>query len=355
MPRHGPSGPFATWVPMLLFTLATLGPAALLILGALLGGGWIWAALGMITLVTYAIDRLATGAAARHRPDAEFPSGGGLSALLALLHLPMLGLAVWAIGGPSGLGEWDRGALLIGYGLFFGQVSHPNAHELIHRPGRLMRGMGVMVYATLLFGHHVSAHRLIHHVYVGTPADPNSAPKGMGFWHFAPRAWVGSFRAGLRAERGLTARSSGNPTRVNPYFIYVSWAFAALSLSFALASLTGVLTLLALAGYAQVQILLADYVQHYGLRRAILPNGKPAPVGPAQSWNSPHLWSSAMMLNAPRHSDHHLHPGRHYPGLRLEHGMPVLPHALPVMAVIALWPPLWRRVMDARVAAVSGG
>ena len=93
-------------------------------------------------------------------------------------------------------------------------------------------------------------------------------------------------------------------------------------------------------------------MQHYGLRRADLPGGKSAPIGPEHSWNAPHGFSSGLMLNAPRHSDHHAHPGRAYPGLRLDRAaMPILPHSLPVMAVIALWPPLWRRVMDPRARA----
>jgi alkane 1-monooxygenase len=33
---------------------------------------------------------------------------------------------------------------------------------------------------------------------------------------------------------------------------------------------------------------------------------------------------------------------------------PLLPRSLPVMAAIAMVPPLWRRVMDRRVAAVTG-
>lgn len=340
---------------MLLFALATLIPAALLMLGALTGGAPVWAALATITLVCAVLDRLTSGPAAHRAPGAEFPAGDTLSALLALLHLPMLGLAVWAIGGASGLALADRIGLLIGFGLFFGQIGHPNAHELIHRPSRLQRGLGVMVYATLLFGHHASAHRLVHHTHVATAQDPNSAPKGMGFWRFAPRAWIGSFRAGLRAERALRARSARKNQNLNPYIIYIFIALTALTSSYTLANMTGVLTLLALAGYAQIQILLADYVQHYGLRRPLRETGKPAPVSAAHSWNSPHLWSSAMMLNAPRHSDHHLHPARHYPALRLAPDMPVLPHSLPVMAVIALWPPLWRRVMDPRLATLSQG
>jgi alkane 1-monooxygenase len=74
-------------------------------------------------------------------------------------------------------------------------------------------------------------------------------------------------------------------------------------------------------------------------------------VGPQHSWNAPAWYSSAMMLNAPRHSDHHMRPSRAFPALKLTPGtMPMLPRSLPVMAVLALVPPLWRRVMDRRVA-----
>ncbi|SMO46032.1 alkane 1-monooxygenase [Thalassovita litoralis] len=341
---------------MILFALATLLPAVLLCLGAIWGGVWIWAGVSAITVLCFTIDRLIAGEAARRNADTEFPAGDVLSVTLALLHLPMLLLAVTAIGAGNAvlpLTPWDRIGVLIGFGLFFGQIGHPNAHELIHRSGRVLRDLGVMIYATLLMGHHASAHRLVHHVHVATGADPNSAPKGLGFWRFAPRAWLGSFRAGLRAETALRSRSSRMGHPIHPYFIYTGWSLIIISSSTALAGWAGLLACLGLAGYAQVQILLADYVQHYGLRRSLRDNGKPEPVNAAHSWNSPHLFSSAMMLNAPRHSDHHIHPSRPYPALRLTPDMPRLPHSLPVMAVIALIPPLWRRVMDHRLNALS--
>ncbi len=65
--------------------------------------------------------------------------------------------------------------------------------------------------------------------------------------------------------------------------------------------------------------------------------------------------SSAMMSNAPRHSDHHMHPMRPYPALQLDDVvMPILPHSLPVMATIALIPGWWRKVMDPRVQNWQG-
>ncbi|MYM54743.1 alkane 1-monooxygenase [Thalassovita mangrovi] len=337
---------------MFLFTLATLTPALLLILSASRGGAWVAIAVLFITLFTFLMDRLGHKAA-EARPDAEFPAGDGLSVVLALLHLPMLALAVWAVGGDSGFTVWERAGLLVGFGLFFGQIAHPNAHELIHRGNRWLSGLGKMVYITLLIGHHVSAHRLVHHTHVGTDTDPSSARQGEGFWRFTRRGWTGAFRAGLHAENARRTRARRSSLLSHPYLHYVGGAVLTMTLAALAFGPGGFAALIGMAGYAQIQLLLSDYVQHYGLRRAIRENGKPVPVGPEHSWNTPHWYSSAMMLNAPRHSDHHMHPSRHYPALRLSPEMPVLPHSLPVMAVIALWPGLWRRVMDKRLAALG--
>lgn len=358
LPKMGQTGhralPTLSEPPVPLFAIATLLPAALLCLGVLLGGVWVWSGVLLMTLGVYAVDRLAQGPVTGRPEGSEFPASDALGTLLALMHLPMLLLAVHGVAGADH--DWaGRLGILIGFGLFFGQVGHPNAHELIHRPSRALRILGVMSYSTLLMGHHVSAHRLVHHSHVGTDADPNSAPKGLGFWRFAPQAWVKSYLAGRKAEQSLRARANTGTSNLPPHVIYALWAAGVLVASAVMAGWGGVLALGLIAVYAQIQILLADYVQHYGLCRKTDPQGKPEPVGPQHAWNSPHSGSSAMMLNAPRHADHHLHPLRPYPALELRPDMPVLPYSVPVMAVIALVPPLWRRVMDPRVAAANEG
>ncbi|MBU2962827.1 hypothetical protein KO516_18755 [Citreicella sp. C3M06] len=91
---------------------------------------------------------------------------------------------------------------------------------------------------------------------------------------------------------------------------------------------------LAACAYAQGQRLLSDYVQ---------------PVGPRHNWNAPQGASSVLMLNAPRHSDHHARPTRQHPGLTLTHStMPMLPQSLPFMTAIAPVPALWHCIMDPR-------
>ncbi|MFC2968958.1 alkane 1-monooxygenase [Acidimangrovimonas pyrenivorans] len=336
---------------MTLFAVVTLLPLPLLLAGATLGGLWALAALLYITVIAFLLDQFIDLADDGELPEgAEFPAADRLSVALAVAHFGLLALGVWAVSGGTGIGWGARLACFFAFGLFFGQVSNSNAHELIHRADKRLFRLGMWVYISLLFGHHTSAHRHIHHRYVATPDDPNSAEAGESFYAFLPRAWTGSFIAGYEMERALRQRLGRKG--LHPYLLYLGGA-ALIILAVALVfGLPGLIAYLALAGYAQVQLLLSDYAQHYGLSRARRPGGKPEPVGPGHSWNAPHWFTSALMLNAPRHSAHHAHPGRPYPALDLPAGgaAPMLPYSLPAMATIALCPPLWRRIMDRRLA-----
>ena len=282
-------------------------------------------------------------------PDApegtEFPAGDGLLVAIAAVHFGLLPAAVLAVAGGGPMSAAAAAALLLGTGLWIGQVAVPAAHELIHRPDRRLFWLGVAVYAAILFGHHASAHRLVHHRHAATADDPNTARAGEGFYRFARRAWTGSFREGWRAEGARAGR------RLHPYAVYLGGAALALVLALALAGPAGVAVWLLLSLHAQAQLLLADYVQHYGLTRRAGPDGRPEPVGLRHAWNAPHRFSGAMTLHAPRHSDHHAHPARPFAGLRLPaaEAAPRLPVALPVACTIALVPPLWRRMMDPRL------
>lgn len=326
-----------------IFVLASTSPLAMLALAWGLGGAWVWAALVYMTLAAVTLD-VVIPLANQPGPEVEFLGADGLLIGLAVGALIAMPLLVRAVAGPGEMGALARAGLFLAGSLWLGQVIHPAAHELIHRSGRFKTGLGTAVYALLLFGHHVSAHRLVHHRHVATPADPNSAQAGEGYYHFLARAWPESFRAGFLAERALRGGRW-----VYPYGVYVGGAILGLTFGYAVAGWPGVLVWLALGFHFSTQVLLSDYVQHYGLVRDKTA-ARTAIVTDRHSWNTPHWFSSAMMLNAPRHSDHHSHPQRPFPALALPEGAPMLPWPLPLACLIALYPPYWRRRMRPLVA-----
>jgi alkane 1-monooxygenase len=332
----------------LILKTSVLLPVLLLALGLVLGGGWPLVALFYLSIFAFLIDE-AVGV----NPEQPFANGtivrvleNALPILLALAHFALLPLVILTLAAGDGT-TLEKALIFAGFSLFFGSMSTANAHELIHRKGLLRPALGKWVFTSLLFGHHTSAHLAVHHRHAATPHDPNSARMNEGFYRFFLRAWFGSFRAGLSVENQRLVQMGRSPFHpANPYLIYIGGALVFLSLAYVLAGTSGVLIYLAFAGLAQVQLLLSDYVQHYGLDRLKNPEGEYEPVSTHHSWNAPYLFSSTLMMNAPHHSAHHAHPGRDYRALSSEAGAPLLPRSLPAMSCLALLPGLWKRVMN---------
>ncbi len=333
-----------------IFALIALTPAPILAASAFWGGGWVWLALAYISGLSALLDLYVRKPASPADPDEPMAAANALSVTLALSHFLLLGAIVHALAGGSELSWHACLVLFIAAGFYLGQVSNSNAHELIHRRNPVLHNLGKWVYISLLFGHATSAHLKVHHRWAASPKDPLWPRGEEHFYRFAPRAWIGSFVEGYRAENA--PRRAGAKARIHPYVTYMAGHALVLLLAGLLAGLAGIIALLALAVFTHMQLLLSDYVQHYGLRRQELPNGKLEPMTAAHSWNSHHWFTSFMMLNAPRHSDHHDHPTRPYPALRLHAPeiAPKMPYSLPVMGMIALIPPLWQRMMRHEIA-----
>jgi alkane 1-monooxygenase len=89
-----------------------------------------------------------------------------------------------------------------------------------------------------------------------------------------------------------------------------------------------------------------NYIEHYGLLRKRNPNGNYERVLPKHSWNSNHLLGRLMLFELSRHSDHHYLASRKYQVLRHHDDAPQMPTGYPGMIVLALFPPIWFRVMN---------
>jgi alkane 1-monooxygenase len=78
-------------------------------------------------------------------------------------------------------------------------------------------------------------------------------------------------------------------------------------------------------------------------------------VRASHSWNSNTVIANVFLFHLQRHSDHHANPMRRYQALCHADEAPQLPGGYGTMLLLAIYPPLWRRVMDPRVLAHYDG
>lgn len=230
------------------------------------------------------------------------------------------------------------------------------AHELGHKREDLERWLSRIALAPTVYGHFYVEHNRGHHVMVATPEDPASSRLGEGFWVFLPRTVLGSLRSAWRLETSrLALRHHRRWTPRNE--LLRGWALSAvLFASLAAAFGPGVLPLLAaqaVMGFSLLEVV--NYLEHYGLARRRTPSGRYEKVDEQHSWNSNRLVTNVFLYQLQRHSDHHANPVVRYQALRNFDTSPQLPAGYATMIVVALVPPLWRRIMDPRVISHYGG
>ncbi len=259
---------------------------------------------------------------------------------------------LWYVTGTSHLNGLEKFGVFFGVGVLNGTIGINYSHELMHQKNRLERHLADVLLASVLYSHFRSEHLLVHHRYVGTPRDPVTARYNESFFRFYPRVLVECFVSAFNAEKAKLARKNLPWTDLsNPFFKY--WALQAgfIVLAFLIGGFAGVVLFFIQAGVAIWQLELVNYVEHYGLTRKHLGDGKYEHVLPQHSWNASHRASNWLLINLQRHSDHHYKPDRRFPLLQnhTEDAAPQLPYGYPVMTIAAMIPPVWRRVMNPRV------
>ncbi len=246
----------------------------------------------------------------------------------------------------------EKLGLFIGVGVISGAIGINYAHEMLHQKSKLERWLADLLLASVLYSHFRSEHLLVHHRYVGTPRDPVTARYNEGFYRFFPRVLWQCGMSAFRAEGAMLQRQ-GRPWwhRANPFWRYGALQAGMLILAFILGGWLGLGLFMVQAFVAILQLELTNYVEHYGLTRRYLQDGAYEHVKPHHSWNAAHKASNWLLINLQRHADHHYKPDRRFPLLQTytDDVAPQLPYGYAVMTIVALIPPLWRRVMNPRV------
>ena len=323
-------------------------------------GGWFWMPAVFLFLVVPLLDTLFGDDPANPGPDdvAELAADPWYRRVLFVAVIAhWLGLLVLAaaiagkdwpwhsiLGAALGAGGINGLALLVG-------------HELGHKTrDTLQCVMARVVLAVTGYGHFSAEHNDGHHQQVSTPEDSASARYGESIYSFARREIPGALSRGWAMERERLA-ASGLPSLSMQNRILQSWSLTlcAFAVATALWGLTALAFLLLAAAYGWWQLTSANYVEHYGLLRSRLPDGRYEPCQPRHSWNSNLLLSNLLLLHLQRHSDHHAYPQRPYQLLRDYRDVPQRPHGYALMFTVAAIPPLWFAVMNPRVMAWAGG
>ncbi len=271
---------------------------------------------------------------------------------ITFLFLPLqyaaLIWAAWLWSGDS-LSLSDKIGLALTVGTVAG-VGINTAHELGHKKEKVERWLSKIALAQSFYGHFYIEHNRGHHVRVATPEDPASSRVGETVYAFLPRTVVGSLKNAWRLEQPRFKRRDESHWSIrndvlNAWLMSVV-LWAALLVVFGI----GILPYLLIQAAVGIVLLeIVNYLEHYGMLRQREHTGRYERVRASHSWNSNNIATNVLLYHLQRHSDHHANPTRRYQALRDVDEAPVLPTGYAGMILLALFPPLWFKVMDPRV------
>ncbi|GAB4185112.1 MAG: alkane 1-monooxygenase AlkB2 [Wenzhouxiangellaceae bacterium] len=275
--------------------------------------------------------------------------------LLPLMCVPVqYALVIWGVAQALSLPVATAVVWVISMGVIGGILAINVAHELIHRRNKLDRAAGGLLLASVNYAGFKVEHLRSHHLYVATPKDRSTAQLNQSIYHFVFSALLHNPVSAWRLETRRLQRQ-GLPWW-HPQNELLRWYAVSLALAIGLWLWLGAMAVavfLLQGAIAAATLEVINYIEHYGLRRRKLDNGRYEPPNERHSWNSDYFLSNALLLQLQRHADHHANPQRPFPYLRHQPEAPQLPLGYAAMFPLALVPPLWRRVMNPRVHALS--
>ncbi|KAF1053800.1 MAG: Alkane 1-monooxygenase 2 [Stenotrophomonas maltophilia] len=323
---------------------------------------WPWLVVCVVFGVIPLLDAIVGRDPANPDEDTDVPmlERQGYYRLLSLLTVPLLlGMLVyggWVLAHNTAWNWVGQLGWIISVGTVMGAIGITVSHELIHKDPQLEQCAGGLLLAAVCYGGFKVEHVRGHHVHVSTPEDASSSRYDQSLYAFLPHAYLHNFINAWRLEAQYLKRKGLPALHWRNELIWWYAISAALLLGFSLAfGWIGAVYFIGQSVMAFTLLEIVNYVEHYGLHRRKQGDGRYERTTHEHSWNSNFLLTNLFLFHLQRHSDHHAHAKRRYQVLRHFEQSPQLPNGYAGMIVLALFPPLWRAVMNPRVRAYYAG
>ena len=269
--------------------------------------------------------------------------------LIVLLQLPTLFYFLYSMQ-DANLTIADKIGRIGTMGLLCGTFGINVGHELGHRINPFEQTLARISLLSSLYMHFNIEHNKGHHKNVATHEDPSSARLGEPLYTFFFRTIIiGYLHAWKISLKEIQKRNKWFFSFSNEMFWFQVIQIVFVILLFLVFGWQGTLYFFAAALIGILLLETVNYIEHYGLQRKPLGEGKYERAMPTHSWNSNHVIGRVMLFELSRHSDHHYLASKKYQLLKHHDEAPQMPTGYPGMMMLSLIPPAWFYVMNPRV------
>ncbi|MFD1062598.1 alkane 1-monooxygenase [Winogradskyella litorisediminis] len=272
---------------------------------------------------------------------------------LLYLNLPIVfGLVIYSLVAVSAktFATYEFVGLIFSVGIVLGVNGINVAHELGHRQTTNERFIGKALLLPSFYMHFFIEHNYGHHLHAATPEDPATARYNQTVYSFWLTSTVRQYFSAWRIQKRLLENNNQSFLSFkNDMFWYHVFQLGYLTIVFTLFSSKGLIFAIAAGIVGFILLETVNYIEHYGLLRLKTKIGRYERVREMHSWNSNHVIGRIVLYELTRHSDHHYKSSKKYQILDCHDESPQMPYGYPTSMVIAMFPPLWFKIMNKRV------
>jgi len=269
--------------------------------------------------------------------------------ILLYLNLPIIFILVFlflSLVANNPLSSSDLSGKIFSIGIVLGSGINV-AHELGHKSKWYQQMTAKAILLPSLYMHFFIEHNRGHHLNIATPEDPASSRKDENVYFFWIRSVIFSYLGAWELEAKRLKKIDKSTFSIhNEMLIYQIVQFLYIAIIYAYFGWMSTLCAIAIAVVGFLLLETINYIEHYGLTRKKLPNGRYERVDVRHSWNSNHELGRIVLYELTRHSDHHYKATRKFQVLRHHDESPQLPFGYPGSMLLSFFPPLWFKVMN---------